>query len=634
MAGDQRRPVSALEEPVRQLVDEALGPPPDLRPVARAEQGDAKRPIKLWLAHALIMLGSDVAIGGRRVGCSSVGAVSERIVSARAGRLAVRGRVGPELAVLAGLILWTLVPLFTLAGHSGVFNGGYGVDLPDLMQYMAFIRDSGEHLLISNRFDVAPAQHLLLDPAFALSGLLWRLGVSIQLALLVWVPVTVAALFVGFSAYARRMLGRDRMAVAVVLVLAFFYFAPAKPLADWLHGSPTLQFGTYVVALEMFAASYAWGTVPALSIALMPVFLLAIERILEPSRRRAGRSTRWYVAWAALAGLLVSWLHPWQGMTLLMIVVGLAAWGRLERRYLSLALPVAFTAAPLGYFLVLSRTRSAFGVAANPAGYSHFGWWLVLGVAPLILALPGFPGRNLDLQERILRIWPVAALVVYLALNQTWFYHALDGLTLPLSILAVRGWRRMRPPRAVAVAAVLAVTIPGLVWIVGQVDKTRDGNFFAPGEARALAFLDHAPQPGPVLAPRAPLGQAVPAFTGRQTYVGHYEWTPDMALRAALTEALFAGRLPRAQAIELVRASRATFLASDCSRGRVDLRPTLGPMIVAVRRFGCATVYEVGRAGFQAHIVAPSAPRAGDIVSYPARFNARRTSASASSARQ
>jgi hypothetical protein len=499
--------------------------------------------------------------------------------------------------------------MIVLLGGHGVFNGADSLDVPDLMQYMSFIRDSGQHVLISNRFDVVADPHLFLDPVFALSGLAWRLGASIQLALLLWVPVSVAALLVGFTAYARRLLGRDRTATAVALVLAFFYVAPAMPLAQWLHGSPTLRFGTEVVGLELFAGSYSWGGGPGIAIALMPCFLLAVERLLDPSTRAAGRSARWYAAWAGLAGMLAMWVHPWQGVTLLVIVAALVAWGRFDRRYLALVFPAALTAAPLGYYFALSHTDSAWMTVSRPNDYAHFGLWLVLGMAPVLLALPGLGGRDLDLQERLLRIWPFAAFGVYLALDRTWFYQALAGLSLPLAILTVRGWRALRLPRVLAAAAVLAVTVPGMTWVVQEFVQTRADHFFGTGEARALAFLDSSRRAGPVLAPAMPLGQAVPAFTGRQTYVGHYYWTPDYPGRSALAERLFDGRLSRAQALALVRVSKAAYLLSDCRSGRADIQPLLGEVIVSVRRFGCATVYEVGPPAFQAHTVPASGPR-------------------------
>ena len=211
----------------------------------------------------------------------------------------------------------------------------------------------------------------------------------------------------------------------------------------------------------------------------------------------------------------------------------------------------------------------------------------------------------------MLRIWPFAAFGVYLALDRTWFYQSLAGLSLPLAILAVKGWRALRAPRAVAAAAVLVVTVPGMIWFVQQFVLTRADHFFTTGEARALAFLDRSRRAGAVLAPAMPLGQAVPAFTGRQTYVGHYYWTPDYPGRSALAMQLFDGRLSHAQAAQLVRVSRAVFLLSDCRPGRVNLQPLLGELIARTWRFGCATVYEVRTVGLQAQTTPPSTPRTG-----------------------
>jgi hypothetical protein len=384
----------------------------------------------------------------------------------------------------------------------------------------------------------------------------------------------------------------------VALILAFFYVAPAMPLAEWLHGSPVLRFGTQVVGLEIFAGSYPWGGFPAaIAIGLMPLFLLGLERVLDSSKRAPGRSERWYAIWSGLAGMFVTWLHPWQGITLLAIVAGLVVWARLGRRVLSLVVPVGLTAAPLGYFYVLSHTHSSWQLVSHANNFAHVGWWFALGMLPLLLALPGFRGRDLDIQERALRLWPVAAFAVYFAMNRTWFYHALAALSLPLAILAVKGWRDLRVPRPLIAATLLAVTIPGMVYAVQQLVKTRDQHFFTPSEAHALAFLNSSPRSGPVLAPAVPLGQAVPAFAGRQTYVGHYYWTPDYFHRAALADALFDGRLAPAKAIQLVHASGVAFLASDCRRGRVNLEPLLGGMIARAWRFGCASVYELRSSG-------------------------------------
>lgn len=502
------------------------------------------------------------------------------------------------LAALLGLFcLWSVVPVAVLSGGGDVFNGSDGLQVDDHMQYLAFIRDSGEHVLLSNLFDVVPDPHLFLHPVYAISGLLWAAGASVQLAFLVWKPLTVALLAVGFLAYVSRFLGHRPMAALAALAIALFYFSPAAALAEWLGASAHLRFGTLVVALEPYVASYPWsGFSGGLSVACMPLFLLAIERVLVPERRSPGHSARRYVAAAGAAGLFASWLHPWQGIVLLVTVGALVAWDRFDRRWLAAVLPIGLTAAPLIYFFVLTRTASSWATVSQVNDFEHAGLWLALGLAPALLALPGVPGRDLDLQERVLRIWPLAAFLVYAALQQSWFYHAIAGLTLPLGILAVQGFDRLRLPRAVAVAAVAALTLPGLVFTVLELRESREEHFLARGERRALAYLDRSPRPGAVLARQSPLGIAVPGFSGRKTYVGHYYWTPDYYGRVERAEQLISGNLDPAATGALLRESRASFVASDCSGGP-DLEATLEPWLVGRRSFGCATIFEVSPTG-------------------------------------
>jgi hypothetical protein len=510
----------------------------------------------------------------------------------------------PFKLVLAALVIWSLVPLVVLLGGSGSFSGAYGFQISDQMQYLAFVREAGDHGLISNLFDVRADPHVFLHPLFIFSGLAHRLGASVQLALLAWQPVAVAVLFVGFAAFVRRMLGRTP-AAALALVLALFFLTPAAALTAWLGGSPSLRFGSLLMGLELFPAGYGWsGSAGTIAVGLMPIFLLGAERLLDQARRAPGRSALPYALGTGAAGLLVSWLHPWQGLTLLVIVLALAAWSRFDRRFLVLAVPVAATAAPLAYFALLTRTSSSWSQFSHPNTHPHVGTWFFLGLAPALLALPGVPGRHLDVGARVLRLWPVATLVVYFALQSSWFYQALAGLSLPLAVLAVQGARSARLPRLAVAGACLALTVPGMVFVVSEFVRTRSDHFLAPGERRALAYLDGAPREGAVLAPQR-LGQAVPGFTDRRTWVGNYQWTPNYDQRRLRAEALFDGRLGGGESRVLVRESRAAFLLGDC-RSRADLTAVLGPIISHVRRFGCATVYELRGPGFHAQSTAAS----------------------------
>jgi hypothetical protein len=173
-------------------------------------------------------------------------------------------------------------------------------------------------------------------------------------------------------------------------------------------------------------------------------------------------------------------------------------------------------------------------------------------------------------------------------------------MSLPLSVLAVQGvaarrWSaRWRSP-AVVWGAVLLLTLPGVVHKLNntrrEVHRGGEPYFLEPGEKAGLEYIEHSHVPGGVMAPIYS-GLVVPAYTGRHTWVGQVSWTRDYNPRKRIGNDLFGGRLPRARAVRLIRDSKVRFLFSDCLK-RADLAPLLRGYLVSVRRFGCATVYEL-----------------------------------------
>ena len=501
----------------------------------------------------------------------------------------IASRLSPgEALLLALLAAWSLIPLGSSVGQliadGDVLGGTDGLGVVDHFQYLAWIREAGEHALVSNRYDLVSDDPVYLQPMWLVSGLLWAAGMPIQAGLLIWKPVCVVVLFAGCAAYVRRMV-EGRGARQAALALALFYLPPTTALLGRTAlGDDTADFLGNLFAVELSPATYLWGYVQtAVAVGLMPLFLLALER------RRT-----WL---AAASGLLVAWVHPWQGMVLLGIVAGAALWDRRRETLARLALPAAATLAPLVYFLVLARIDEAWGEGSELGGVSHQWGWMLLALAPLAaFAVAGVleRGRELDLQERMLILWPLVTLAVYAALDRTFFYNALSGITIPLAVLAVRGGRRM--PAALAVAAVAIATVPGLTHIAWSlregVGAEGSPRYLEPGEADALEFVDDSPRPGGVLT-RLYLGQAVPGLSGRRTYVGHPSWTPHFGSRVDETELLFSGAMPPARARALVARTGVAFVIQDCVERR-DLGATLGPLVRRTHRFGCATVYEVG----------------------------------------
>ena len=202
-----------------------------------------------------------------------------------------------EIVLLVALAGWALFPLVLMLVHASQTHttftgadgliGADGVLGADQLQYLAWARDAGAHGLASDLFTLAPSGHVYLEPLFTITGALWRLGLSLQLAYLVWKPLAIVALFVAAVLWARRFFGARLGSRMAVVVLALFLFTPLAALFSWAQlGKGSVGFQIYLLADELLAANKLWGYVPsALGLALVPVSLLAVERALEPVAR-------------------------------------------------------------------------------------------------------------------------------------------------------------------------------------------------------------------------------------------------------------------------------------------------------------------------------------------------------------
>jgi hypothetical protein len=121
---------------------------------------------------------------------------------------------------------------------------------------------------------------------------------------------------------------------------------------------------------------------------------------------------------------------------------------------------------------------------------------------------------------------------------------------------------------------------------------TYRATFIARGEQRALRYLAESGARGGVLA-NTHIGLIVPALTGRHTYSGLCLWSqPHCDVRMATANDLFTGAYGPARARAFVRSTGARFVLKDCASS-ADLNKLLSPLVVSMKRFGCASVYEV-----------------------------------------
>jgi hypothetical protein len=320
----------------------------------------------------------------------------------------------------------------------------------------------------------------------------------------------------------------------------------------------------------------AWPLVAVIAaIALPAAYYLALGHF-DPAWELAGKSNA--------AGAQAEWKWPWWAMVL---TVG------------PLAAPALLAYRPKVLRATDGRATSqpstpSWQASSNPPTPS----WQASSNAPTPSWQASSNPPTPSWQAIAVRVWPLAALVVYLAPIGTFPYHAFQGLAVPLGILAVQGVVSVWPhPKPLVVAAALAVmTVPGFIHKVqvsaNSIHTAGDPFFVFPDEVRALKSLESDRRPGGVLG-ASYAGYMIPYRTGRESYTGPFSWTPNWTKRVLLANGLFAGTLRGAAARSFVRSTNARFLFEDCRPGLVNLEPELRPLLARVQRFGCATVYEL-----------------------------------------
>jgi hypothetical protein len=565
-----------------------------------------------------------------------------------------------EFGCLLVLIAQSLFVLAALLTKGRPLSGADGLLASDQLQYFAWIREAAHHVLIGNPFDLARGDRAFLHPGFLISGVVHDVtGLSIPASYIgLWKPVAIAVTFLGALRYVRRLLrpGGQRHAG---LVLALFAVMPASALVAWSGwGGKPREYSFDFISGEMWSGQYLWGyLMTAIAVFTLPLVLLGIERY---RRDRRPAVLAWSTLGALVVCWLQPWQGV--TLALIVIGVEGYRWfasGRGARRPGSpesrgeassscrerpawpLVAVIAAIALPAAYYLALGHFDPAWELAgkSNAAGAQaewKWPWWaMVLTVGPLaapaLLAYrpkvlratdgratsqPSTPSWQASSnpptpswqassnpptpswQAIAVRVWPLAALVVYLAPIGTFPYHAFQGLAVPLGILAVQGVVSVWPhPKPLVVAAALAVmTVPGFIHKVqvsaNSIHTAGDPFFVFPDEVRALKSLESDRRPGGVLG-ASYAGYMIPYRTGRESYTGPFSWTPNWTKRVLLANGLFAGTLRGAAARSFVRSTNARFLFEDCRPGLVNLEPELRPLLARVQRFGCATVYEL-----------------------------------------
>jgi hypothetical protein len=515
------------------------------------------------------------------------------------------------LAAVAALVgVWAFAPFVLVAVdaaiHHRVFLGVSGYYPNDGLQYLAWVRDA-QNGLVRNLYGSAKDHAFFIHPMWTPSGFAEAsVHVGPAAVMAFWKAVSTVVLVAGCVRLVTRHIGADRPGVrCTALILALF--GGLTPLAALLAPLDVRgeSWGDFTrAAFELTPAVTLWDYAPlAIALGLIPFMIERVERLLNGERDRRLTVT------TALMGMLVAWLHPWQGETLIAICVGLAGWRwarqRPERWFPSgsLVCVIAATAAPILYYLSLSLIDAGWAAAErNNVAVCLIPWPVfVCGVLPLAAIVP-LAGRGLlgDGASLALVLWP-AAQILSVAVSHSGQYRAIDGLVMPIAVLAVKAWSgsgsgmgMSRRRRMAAGLVLLSMLAPCAVFAVDAFRKLHTPAFtqyaeLAPSDVRATRLAARFAGGEAILAP-IELGTAIPVLTDAPSWLGHLVWTPDVARRRGRTMMLFRGGLAPSEARALLESARSRALVEPCGWPG-QLGRLLGPLGFREIRVGCATVY-------------------------------------------
>jgi hypothetical protein len=510
--------------------------------------------------------------------------------------------------IAIGVLVFASVPFVTTAidaaRHHRVFLGVTGQYPMDVLQYLAWIRDA-HNGLIRNLFGSARDGAVFLHPTLSPSGWLQAAtGVSDAAIMAFWTAVGAAVMFVGCLRLATRHIRADRpwrRCAAVLLAL----FGGLTPVALYLQGSDSL-FDFARAGGDIVPVASLWEYSPlAIALGLMPFAIDGVERLL------AGQSTYRRAAATALLGLVIAWLHPWQGATFLVVVIGLALWRRHDLRgdrerspakLRPLLLVALATAVPVGYYLLLSRIDPGWAVSERTSvSASRMPWREVAGCLLPLALIGALAARRVihDPTARGLVLWPAATLLIAGA-SPSGQTRAIAGVAVPIGVLVVRAWptsRRARHRVIVGAAALAVALVPTVAYAIDVFGNQRTPSMTAYEElnrsdVRAVQVAGAIAGSEPILS-TVELGTAIPALSDKPTWVGHPIWTPDFIARLISSTSLFSGSMTALQARAFVSSIGTRALVEPCGYP-ARLEPALAPLGFHEVRVGCAHVYERG----------------------------------------
>jgi hypothetical protein len=463
---------------------------------------------------------------------------------------------------------------FRLAPASDQFMGVVGGEnIDDNNVYLGLMRQAAEgRILFTNNFTPELNRPALFNFIYLVLGRLagatgWSLdfvhrlfgGVSIVLLVLV---------VYAFIATAIRKIWYRRMA----LVLACFAVGLTwlARIGLRLTGIHVRTIDSWLVETSVFHTMlvYPHFVFAAALMTASLLFLLKAERTRSVMPAVAG----------GLCGALLAASHTFEVVVLLPAAVAyfLLEWmgrGRppAPRRWLSLALILGL---PLPVLilnqLTLAREPMWGNVVARLDFYTPDPFRLAVGLGAaffiVVMTFDGFLRADRSPGERLSKAWLLVALALAYFPRFNWRYHLLNGIQIPLAILATQGLRRtlframlrrrarsstrwwagalsglpgIRIASAVAIVVCCLSSINLVLSYRYEAGHVAEPTYLPKADVAALEWLGREVPPEALVLSTYATGNYIPRLSGQRVFIGEDKLTEDLAKRQADVEEFF-----------------------------------------------------------------------------------------------
>ena len=232
----------------------------------------------------------------------------------------------------------------------------------------------------------------------------------------------------------------------------------------------------------------------------------------------------------------------------------------------------------------------------------------------LLLAIPGMwwalrqPARTPLLPLWVLVVAPLLYAPSVFSIERRF----LEGLHVPLAVLAGAGFVHyllpvVRDDRRLRFGGLLllGLSLPSSLLLLAQAVLLplldAPNSIYTPGEMAAFHWLAAHSNEDDVILSSYEIGSALPAYTGRRVFMGHWTETIDLAQKRAQAHTFFDGGAPAARRRLITEYGITYLFYGPRERALGSFDPAMAGYLTPVFHSGAVTLYRTQRDGAQQH---------------------------------